>query len=566
MPRFAGRVESWEEGVVSGWAVDHASPDSALELGLYDGEELLLRFAAALPRPDLVRPGFGNGRHGFRVTFPPGLLVRERHLFRIRMIGAGHELPGSPHVYRRSVPILDMDALAAARADLRARLAESRDFGRVRDAVATLFSLLGEALPVFERLRANLPAPQDGAIDLAHSHAPAIAAILTDLAARYEALTFDATPDPVVSVIVPVHARFALTYQCLRALALHPPAVSWEVIVVDDASMDETVFLPTIARGLRFHRLDAACGAVAARNAGAAMARGTYLAFLAQDAEPLPGWLDALHAALAADAELGLAGAKLVDAAGLVIEAGGRLGPLGDRTALGQGLPAAHPELCRLRAADDVSAAAMMMPAELFASVGGFDAGYVAGTGEDSDLALGVRTAGRGVACQGLAVVRRHDAAPVAPGRRLFARWREVLAAPALPAVRILVIAATAPEGDSAADLLALRRAGFEVVLAQAGETAPEAALRVLQDGGVVCLGAPFCASAEEALRRHGAQSAAILLDGAAIAAAYGPLARLHAPGVRVVARMDGAAAGVDGAVAPDAGIGPLEAALIPPG
>ena len=107
---------------------------------------------------------------------------------------------------------------------------------------------------------------------------------------------------PQFSIIVPSWQRADRLPRCLASVAAQDGA--WECIVVDDGSTDAT---PTVVdararRDPRFRgvRLPANRGASAARNAGIALARGTWLAFLDSDDEYLPGALATLAATAAA--------------------------------------------------------------------------------------------------------------------------------------------------------------------------------------------------------------------------------------------------------------------------
>ena len=98
------------------------------------------------------------------------------------------------------------------------------------------------------------------------------------------------SPDPLFSAIIPAYNRAAFVGQAIdSALNQH---VLTEVIVVDDESTDET---PAVCaafgeRILYVRQPNRREGA--ARNAGAARARGTYFAFLDSDDFWLPGKLE----------------------------------------------------------------------------------------------------------------------------------------------------------------------------------------------------------------------------------------------------------------------------------
>jgi glycosyltransferase involved in cell wall biosynthesis len=87
---------------------------------------------------------------------------------------------------------------------------------------------------------------------------------------------------PAVSVIIPTHNRAAMVREAIESVLAQSYA-DRELIVVDDGSTDGTraavaAFLPQLTYIYQEHQ-----GVSAARNRGAAMARGEYLAFLDSD-------------------------------------------------------------------------------------------------------------------------------------------------------------------------------------------------------------------------------------------------------------------------------------------
>ena len=98
---------------------------------------------------------------------------------------------------------------------------------------------------------------------------------------------------PVVSVVLPTRGRAAYLEVALDSLAAQDLGERWELLVVDDGSIDATRVLLG-RRGVRSLRLDPAAGLNPARNAGVAATRGELVAFTDDDVRAPPGWLRAV--------------------------------------------------------------------------------------------------------------------------------------------------------------------------------------------------------------------------------------------------------------------------------
>jgi glycosyltransferase involved in cell wall biosynthesis len=98
---------------------------------------------------------------------------------------------------------------------------------------------------------------------------------------------------PRVSVVIPARNAASRLPRVLYALAHQTaPAELFEVIVVDDGSTDGTADLARAGDGVRLLRAPAQGRQAAARNHGAAEARGRVLAFLDADCVPRADWIE----------------------------------------------------------------------------------------------------------------------------------------------------------------------------------------------------------------------------------------------------------------------------------
>ncbi len=207
---------------------------------------------------------------------------------------------------------------------------------------------------------------------------------------------------PEVSIIIPAYNKFAYTYTCLKSILERSGDIDYEVIVVDNASTDETVMLHELVKNLVIIRNKENQGFVAACNAGAAAARGRYLLFLNNDTKVKEGWLGAMVEAAKRERTVGLVGAKLIYPDGRLQEGGGIVwNDLANMAwNYGRNQDPDNFEYNYLKEADYCSGACILITKELFDKVGGLDTRYAPAYYEDTDLAFTVREHGYKVVYQ----------------------------------------------------------------------------------------------------------------------------------------------------------------------
>ena len=211
---------------------------------------------------------------------------------------------------------------------------------------------------------------------------------------NFPVLRFPEVEKPDISIVVPVHNKFAVTYHCLAGLLLSFNDASYEVIVVDDGSKDRTKDLEKYVEGIKIHRNSSATGFVRACNAGAELAEGDYVFFLNNDTELTYRALDELVDTFKSFDNVGAVGSKLLFANGRLQEAGGIVWSSGNPWNYGRGESAKDPRFNYARDADYLTGAALMITKELFDQLEGFSSEFAPGYFEDTDLCFKVRAAG----------------------------------------------------------------------------------------------------------------------------------------------------------------------------
>jgi hypothetical protein len=156
-------------------------------------------------------------------------------------------------------------------------------------------------------------------------------------------LTFAPAATPVVSVIVVVWNHADLTLTCLRGL-VEQQEVPMDVVIVDNASTDETSELLGRLDGVTIIRNSSNLGFTMALNIGARVGRGEFLLFVNNDAALAPAAIKHLVEAARRSTTTGAVGGKLVYSDGTLQEAGSIIWADGSCEGYGRGGDPAAPE------------------------------------------------------------------------------------------------------------------------------------------------------------------------------------------------------------------------------
>lgn len=564
-----GNIEQFDQHEIRGWAWNPDCPDAPVDVEIVEGEEVLLRIPADQHRTDLAAAGMGNGRHGFTVRNIGGVLPTSRHRLRVRRAEDGIDLPGSPAWILQ--PVLDDRALGFIEQVVSAAIRTARSPEDVAEPLAMLLGVLGDLINAGDALAAGSSGSAT-AMEVATMQplGGRMRDLVDNLRDLYPPLHFPEAADPVVSVIIPVHNKFAVTYDCLKSIHAALPERDFEIIIVDDNSSDETLLASLVLHGaVRVLRNKGNLGFVLTCNAGAAAARGQYLLFLNNDTLVKPGWLDALVDTFEQIPNIGIAGSRLLFPDGTLQEAGGIIWRLGDGWNWGRGRDPADPAFSYLRDADWVSGAALMIGRALFNDLDGFDALYVPAYYEDTDLAFRVRARGMRVVVQPASEVVHLEGVSngtdtagtglkryqVVNHKKFYQRWKHVLAAhrlngeqPELEAERrvgkrayFIDDSVPTPDQDAGSNaalehMRALQALGYKVTFLPADNMAPIPPYTGnLQKLGIECLHYPFFWSVEEVFRKARATPDLVYLHRFSNASKYASMVRRYFPTCRIV-------------------------------
>ena len=342
---------------------------------------------------------------------------------------------------------------------------------------------------------------------------------------------------PIVSILIPVYCKLEFTLACLKSIADHLPKVSFEILVLDDKSPDNSAKELQQVENIRVIANPENLGFTKSCNYGATFAKGEYIYFLNNDTKVQEGWLDELYKTFELFPGTGVVGSKLVYPDGSLQEAGGIVWQDGSAWNFGRNQRPDLPIFNYAREVDYMSGASLMTPTAIFNGVGGFNEIYAPAYCEDTDYCLHLRSKGYRVIYQPMSAVTHFEG--VSSGtdtssgiksyqvrnlKLMYERWKDLLATHSPNGInvdsekdrratkRVLVMEPTllTPDKDAGSVttfniLMLLREMDFQVTfIPEDNLLYQEKYAKLLQRVGVEVLYRPFINSVESHLKEFG--------------------------------------------------------------
>ena len=384
---------------------------------------------------------------------------------------------------------------------------------------------------------------------------------------KLKPLSFPKVETPDVSIVIPAHNKVKVTYFGLCALLLAKNAASFEVILVDDASTDETAEIEKIVSGITVIHNETAQRFIRACNAGVEKARGKYVVLLNNDTEPTTGWLDALIDAFDRFPNVGLTGSKLIYPNGQLQDAGGIIWGSGNPWNYGNRANPWDPRFSYARQADYLSGAALMTTRAIWDQVGGLSSELEPMYFEDTDLSFKVRDAGYTTWFVPSSVVYHYEGmtsgTDVSTGFKRYQevnrpkfkrRWAKAYADHGTEGQnpdlekdrgivgRVLFIDYTTPRPDRDAgsyaaiqEIRLVQSLGYKVTFLPENLAHLGSYTEALEKDGVEVITAPFYMSVEDFLHARGAEFDAVYITRYYVGQAMIPKIRQVAPDARII-------------------------------
>jgi GT2 family glycosyltransferase len=221
---------------------------------------------------------------------------------------------------------------------------------------------------------------------------------------------------PVISILLVLYNRAELTLQCLYSI-LNGNSKPYEVIIVDNASTDETSDLLAQVKGAQIIKNERNVHYLLACNQASSKAQGEYLLLLNNDAQLQPHTVSAALETFESSKDIGAVGGKIILPDGTLQEAGNIVWNDGSCLGYGRGDSPFNPACMFRRDVDYCSAAFLLTKRDLFLTDGGFDEAYTPAYYEETDYCVRLWKRGKRVVYDPNATVLHYEFASSASGK-----------------------------------------------------------------------------------------------------------------------------------------------------
>ena len=206
-------------------------------------------------------------------------------------------------------------------------------------------------------------------------------------------LSFPLSERPQISIILVFYNQAHLSFLCLQSI-LQNADVSFELIIVDNESRDETSELLARVENAKIIQNTDNKGFVIAVNQGLQLCRGEFVLLFNNDALLEPDALSSAVAVFDEEPNTGAVGAKIKMLDGALQEAGSIIWNDGACLGYGRGADPSLPEFQFRREVDYCSGAFLLFRKQICDELGGFDEAYAPAYYEESDFCIRLQKRG----------------------------------------------------------------------------------------------------------------------------------------------------------------------------
>lgn len=203
-----------------------------------------------------------------------------------------------------------------------------------------------------------------------------------------EKIIFPKNDNPLVSIIIPVYNQYRYTKACLYQILKSVKDISYEIIIADDNSTDETTNILNEVENITVSRNDTNLGFLLNVNKASKLAKGKYICLLNNDTLPKDDWLKHLVQTMDSNDDVGIVGAKFLLPNGLIQEAGSKISSTGQPYWYGHMQKADDPEFNQEKEVDYCSGCGLLIRKSAWDKAGGFDEQLAPAFYEDPDLSF----------------------------------------------------------------------------------------------------------------------------------------------------------------------------------